>query len=282
MIRVVTDSSCDLPPRIVEELKIVVVPMIVRIGGEEFLGTDLGIDEFWVKVHAARARGLFPQTSQPSMGVFEEVFASLTEGGGQVVCVTITGRHSGTFSTAWAAARRFGEAVTVVDSRTTSLGLGFLAMAAAQAAHSGASLGEIEALLKEMRTRTHLFVVLDTVEFIRRGGRADALMPMLSRLMRFLEIKPIIGFIEGKLKLLGQARTFPAALTRLDRQVVALCPLKALAVLHTRRPYDAQLMAARLRESTGFQGQILVKEAEATLSSHAGPGVVGVVGVRAS
>jgi len=280
MIRVMTDSSCDLPQEMLEELGIIVVPLIVRIGREEFLETDLSIDEYWTKVRAARAQGFFPQTSQPSLGAFESVFAPLVGEGNEVVCVTITSKHSGTFSTAWAAAQRFGQAVSVVDSWSTSLALGFLVMAAAQAAREGASLSEVLALLRGMRARTHLLAVLDTIEYIRMGGRANALIPILSRVMRFLNIKPIIGFVEGELKLLGQTRTFSAAVAKVEQRMMELRPLENLAVLHTRRPHDAQVVADRLTQSMGVQGQILVGETGAVLSSHAGPGVIGVIGVQ--
>ena len=132
MIRVVTDSSCDLPQEVVEELGITIVPLVVRIGNEEFLETDLSIDEYWTKVEAIRAQGLFPQTSQPSVGAFENVFASLVGEGNEVVCITITSHHSGTFNSAWAAAQRFGEAVSVFDSWSASLGVGFQVVAAAE------------------------------------------------------------------------------------------------------------------------------------------------------
>lgn len=280
MIRVVTDSSCDLPQEVLDDLGITVVPLIVRIGKEEFLETNLGIDEYWKKVRAIRAQGIFPQTSQPSVGVFESIFAPFVNDGDEVVCVTITSKHSGTFNSAWAAAQRFGEAVSVFDSWSTSLGLGFLAMAAARAAREGASLSEVLALLRGMRARTCLLVVLDTIEYIRMGGRADALIPILSRVMRFLTIKPIVGFVEGELKLLGQARTFSAALAKVERRIVDLEPLEHLGVLHTRRPHQSQAVADRLRESTGFEGQILVGETGAVLSSHAGPRVIGVIGVE--
>lgn len=280
MIKVVTDSSCDLPQEVLEELGIVVVPLVVRIGDEEFLETDLSIDEYWAKVEAARAQGFFPQTSQPSIGAFESVFAPLVSEGSEVVCVTITSHHSGTFNSAWAAAQRFGEAVGVVDSWQTSLALGFQVRAAVQAAREGASLGEVEALLWEMRARTHLLAVLDTMEYIRMGERADALIPILSRVMRFLKIKPIIGFVEGELKLLGQARTFSAALEQMEQQIMQLQPFEHLGVVHTRRPNDAQVWADRLRERMGFRGQMWVTETGAALSSHAGPGVVAAIGVE--
>ena len=93
--------------RALEELGIVVVPLIVRIGHEEFPETALSRDEYWTKVEAARAQGLFPQTSQPSVGAFERVFDTLVGEGNEVICVTITSKHSGTLNSAWAAAQRF-------------------------------------------------------------------------------------------------------------------------------------------------------------------------------
>jgi DegV family protein with EDD domain len=280
MIKVVTDSTCDLPPEVLEELGIAVVPLVVRIGHEEFLETDLSADEFWAKVEATRALGLFPQTSQPSLGTFESVFANLVGGGNEVACVTVTSKHSGTFNTAQVAAQRFGEAVGVFDSWSCSLGLGFMAIAAARAAREGASLRQVLALLGEMRDRTQILLVMDTIEYLRMGGRANAIIPILSRVMRFLQVKPIIRFVEGEIKLSGQARTFPAALERVEHLMKEFQPFEHLAVAHTRRPFDAQAWAERLGGSMGFQGQIPVAEIGPTLSCHAGPRLVAAIGVE--
>ncbi len=282
MIRIVTDSTCDLPPEVLEELGIAVVPLVVRIGNEEFLETDLSADEFWAKVEAARALGLFPQTSQPSLGAFESVFAPLVEEGNEVACVTVTSKHSGTFNSAWAAAQRFGEAASVFDSWSCSLGLGFMAVTAARSAQEGASLSEVLALLEEMRGRTHILLVLDTIEYLRMGGRANAIIPILSRVMRFLQVKPIIRFVEGELKLLGQARTFPAALKKVEQLMREFQPFERLAVAHTRRPLDAQAWAERLGESMEFQSQIPVAEIGPTLSCHAGPRLMAAIGVKSA
>jgi DegV family protein with EDD domain len=280
MIRVVTDSSCDLPQEVLEELGIPVVSLVVRVGDEEFLETDLSKDEYWAKVDAARAQHLFPQTSQPPIGAFESVFASLVGEGNEVVCVTVTSKHSGTFSSAWAAAQRFGEAVCVFDSWSASLGQGFMALAAARAAREGASLSEVLALLRDMRERTHILLVLDTIEFLRMGGRANAIIPILSRVMRFLKVKPILRFAEGELKLFGQARTFPAALAKVEQRMMELQPFERLAVAHARRPQDAQVVADRLRERLDFQGPIWVTEISAALCCHAGPGLMAALGVE--
>jgi len=280
MIKVVTDSTCDLPPEVLEELGIAVVPLVVRIGNEEFLETDLSADEFWAKVEAARAQGLFPQTSQPSLGAFESVFASLVDEGHEVACVMVTSKHSGTFNTAWTAAKRFGEAVGVFDSWSCSLGLGFMALAAARAAREGASLRQVLALLEEMRDRTQILLVMDTIEYLKMGGRANAIIPILSRVMRFLQVKPIIKFVEGEIKLMGQARTFPAALGKVEPLMKEFQPLEHLAVAHTRRPVEAQVWAERLAESLEFQGQAPVAEIGPTLSCHAGPRLMAAIGVQ--
>jgi DegV family protein with EDD domain len=274
MVKVVTDSTCDLAPEVLEELGVAVVPLVVRIGNEEFLETDLSADEFWAKVEIARSQGLFPQTSQPSLGAFDSVFASLVGEGHEVACVTVTSKHSGTFNSASVAARRFGGAVGAFDSWSCSLGLGFMAMAAARAAREGASLGEVMALLEDMRERTEIFLVMDTIEFLRMGGRASAIIPILSKLMQFLQVKPIIRFIEGEIKLIGQARTFPAALKRVEQLMKECQPFERLAVAHTHRLVDAQAWAEHLRASMGFQGQIPVAEVGPTLSCHAGPRLV--------
>ncbi len=271
MVRIVTDSTCDLPQEALEELGIVVVPLVVRIGNEEFLETDLSREEFWAKVEAARAQGLFPQTSQPSPGAFENVFASLVDGGNEVVCATVTSKHSGTFNSASVAARKFGGAVGVFDSWLCSLGLGFMALAAARSAREGASLSEVLALLEQMRDRTEIFLVMDTIEYLRMGGRANAIIPILSKVMQFLQVKPIIRFVEGELKLIGQARTFPAALKRVEQLMKEFQPFEHLAVAHTRRPFDAQAWAERLGASMEFQGRVPVVEIGPTLSCHAGP-----------
>lgn len=279
MTKVVTDSTCDLPPEVLEELGVAVVPLVVRIGNEEFLETDLSCDEFWAKVEAARAQGLFPQTSQPSLGAFESVFSSLVGEGHEVACVTVTSKHSGTFGTAQATAQRFGEAVGVFDSWSCSLGLGFMVVAAAHAAHDGASLSEVMALLEDMRERAEILLVMDTIEYLKMGGRANAIIPILSKVMQFLQVKPIIRFVEGEIKLIGQARTFPAALRRVEQLMKECQPFERLAVAHTRRPVDAQAWAEHLGESMGFQGQIPLAEVGPTLSCHAGPRLVAAIGV---
>ena len=276
IIRIVTDSSCDLARQLVERFKIAVVPLIVRFGPEMYDDGELSVDEFWKKAAGAH----HPQTSQPSVGAFEQVFERLVAQGKQVLCVTITGKHSGTFNAARLAAQRFGEAVRVFDSFSLSLGLGLQALTAAQAARAGRSAQEILATLEDIRARMRVMLVFDTLENLRRGGRADGFISVVDRMTRALNIKPIINVVDGQLRLMGAARSFQGGLRRVLNTVEQLKPLEHLAVVHTRVPEKAQEMADWLVERTGFpRERVWVEETGAALACHAGAGVIGVLAV---
>ena len=186
------------------------------------------------------------------MGAFEAAFERLVAAGRRVVCVTITSKHSGTFNAARLAAQRFGEAVKVFDSLSLSLGLGVQALAAAQAAKAGRSMQEMLALLEDLRARMRLMIVLDTLENLRRGGRADGFIPIADRMARALNIKVIINLDEGQLRLMGAARSFKGAVTRVLNTIEQLGPLEHLAVAHTRNPEMAQQVVDQLAQRTGF------------------------------
>lgn len=276
MIRIVTDSSCDLSRRLLEGFKIAVVPLIVRFGSDTYNEDELSADEFWEK-----AAGPYPpQTSQPSVGAFEELFGRLIAQGKQVLCLTVTGKHSGTFNAAHLAAQRFGEAVKVVDSLSLSLGLGLQAVVAAQAARAGHSMQEILAQLQDIQGRMRITIVLDTLENLRRGGRADAFIPIVDRLTQALNIKAIANVVDGQLRLLGAARSIKGGVRRMLSSVEELGALEYLAVAHARSQELAEEVANRLAECTGFPREhIWVEETGAVLASHAGPGVIAVMAV---
>ena len=262
-----------------ERFKITVVPLIVRFGPEEYDDGELSVEEFWEKAAGPH----HPQTSQPPVGAFEKAFERLTARGKQVLCLTLTKKHSGTFNAAHLAAQRFGEAVEVFDSLSFSLGLGLQALAAAQAARAGRSIEEILALLEGMRTRMRLTIVLDTLENLRRGGRADAFIAIVDRMTQALNIKPVVNVVEGQLRLLGAARSFQGGLKRVLHLVEQLGPLEHLAVVHTRYREKAEQVADWLAERTGFpRGRIWIRETGAVLASHAGAGVLGVLAVPIS
>ena len=276
-VRIVTDSAADLDTETVERLQIRVVPMTVHFGHEIFAHSELSNDEFWLKA----ANGPHPGTSQPSIGLFEEAFSGLINAGHKVLCITITGRHSGTLSTALTVAQRFGGQVRVVDSLSLSLGQGFQVLAAARAALEGHSLEQVALVAEQVRERSHLLILLDTIEHVRKGGRANGLIPILDRVTRVLSIKPILRVVDGYLKLHKLVRSYERGLDQIRREISALGPLERLAVMHTRCPEVARALAHTLAEEQGFpETDIPVVETGPALAVHGGPGVVGVAAVQ--
>lgn len=276
-VRIVTDSAADLDAETAERLSISIVPMTVHFGQEVYLHSQLSNDEFWRKVE----RGPHPGTSQPAVGLFEEAFSRLVEAGQQVLCVTLTGKHSGTFDSALSAARRFGDSVRVMDSLSLSLGQGFQVLAAARAALRGLDLHQVVRVVEQVRERTHLFILLDTVEHVRRGGRADALMPILNRVTKMLRIRPILDLTDGYLGLHSLARSYERGLQQIVRDIGEVKPVEHLAVVHTRCAAAARDMARTLSDKLDFPyHDILVTETGPVLSVHGGPKVLGVVAVQ--
>jgi DegV family protein with EDD domain len=277
-IAVVTDTGADLTPELCAQYGITTVPLVVRFGEEVYLDGQLSVDEFWKKAQQAPP---YPQTSQPATGMFEEAFAKLIEQGNHVLCLTITSKHSGTLNSAYAAAQNFPGQVTVFDTLSLSLAQAYQAITAARAAAEGKSIEEILAQLESIRARTHLFILLDTIEYLRRGGRADQIIPVLEQVVRVLRIKPLLELVDGQLKLLGAARSREKGLERIQQEIANHAPAEMLIVVHTRQAEAASGFAHALAERIHFPPeQVMVTETGAALSSHAGPGVIAAAIVQ--
>lgn len=278
-IRIVTDSSSDLTPEIQQTYGISVVPLNVHFGTTCYPDDELPVDEFW----ELAGNPHYPMTSQPSIGAYEQVFSRLVQEGNSVLCVTLTSQHSGTFNAARLAAEQFGDAITLFDSLSLSLGLGIQAVEAAKYAQAGHMIPEILQMLKSLRERMRLLIVLDTLEYLRHGGRAAAFMAVADGMTRALNIKVIVNLVDGRLRLLGPARSYERALRRALDLVQDMGPLDHLAVAHTQRPEAADELMGRLAQRSGFpRDQIWMVETGAVLGSHAGPGVTGIVAVPAA
>jgi len=271
-IGIVTDSSCDLAKSEIDSLGVAVLPLSVAFGPEVFYDGDLSHDEYWEKTKGP----FWPKTSQPSVGAFEEAFARLVDEGYHVLCLTITSHHSGTYNSAWAAAQRFGDKVTVIDSLSVSAGLAWQVIAAVEAAGQGKELQDIVSITRDMSRRTRLLAVLDTIENVRRGGRVAKVMPVLGRLMRVFDLKPLLNMVDGELSLVATPRSYDRGLKRIQDEVTALLPVEKIAVLHTRVAEKAAAFADVLADTTGFpRAEIPILELGPAISTHAGPGVIG-------
>lgn len=277
-VKIVTDSAADLPAEVAEELEISIVPLTVTVGDKAYLDSELSREDFWGFVQ----RGLHPQTSQPSVGLYQRVFQRLVEAGHEVICMTITGRHSGTYNSAWTAAQGFEGRVRVFDTLSLSIGQGRQAIQAARLALQGATTERIWEALESLKRRTRVLIQLESIEQIRRGGRAAALMPLIERLVKVLSLRPILNVVDGELKLLGVARSTAKGLRRIQEELAALGPLEFLGVMHIRCREVAEEMADELaRRLSIAREQIWIGEAGAVLACHGGEGVIGVIGVVA-
>jgi DegV family protein with EDD domain len=277
-IAIVTDTGCELPTETLRAHGIQAVPMVVRFGQEECFENQLSRDEFWSK--AAQVPP-YPQTSQVPVGLVEEAFAQQVNQGKHVLCLAITSKHSGTYNSACVAAQTFPGQVTVIDTLQFSLAQGYMVTQAAQAAAQGQSLEDIIALVDSIRERTQFFFAMDTIEYLRRGGRADQVMPLLDRVVRVLNIKPLLNVVDGQITPIGAARSRERALRRIEQELAKYTPAEQLFVLHSRLPEDAKRFARALAERLDFPfDQTVTSELGLVLSCHAGPRVMGAVVIQ--
>ncbi len=273
-VRIVTDTSCDLPPdleREIREIGVIIIPFTFRFGLEECQDKSISMEEF-----LARAAGNWPTTSIPSTGVFIQAFRECVEAGDDVVCITITGRHSATYSAAVTASQQFAPGqVTVVDSRSLSVGQGLLVLAAARAAREGKDPEGVVEAVADLRRRLRLFITLDTVEYLVRGGRASRLSGVMAALLR---IRPILTLIDGELTVLDRPRGRKAAKQKLMELARGCLPAETIGVAHIACEEEAQALVSDLSLQTGYpEEEILLAETGMILATHGGPGTLGIV-----
>jgi DegV family protein with EDD domain len=270
-VRVVTDSACDLPDDLIETLGIEVVPLTIRFGREELVDRkELSTDEFWRRLGESE---VLPETSAPSAGAFEETFRRLAgDGATGIVCINLSSKLSATMQAAQVAAQAVQDTcpVAVIDSLLASMGLGNLCITAAERAADGDSLDSIVANVTDRRNRTKLYGTLDTLEYLKKGGRVGNARALLGSM---LAIKPVVELRNGEVAEAGKVRTRSKALRLLvDR--VKEGPFENLAVLHGNAPDLGELLD--MLEPLSPKAEIIVGQIGPVIGTHAGPRVIGV------
>jgi fatty acid kinase fatty acid binding subunit len=279
-VRVVTDSAADIPDELAAELGITVVPLLVHMGGKTYRDrVDLSGEEFFRELAATRS---VTTTSLPSLESFAEAYRMLTAEGNQVVSVHLSSKLSGTYNAALMASTADGvpaEAVEVIDSRALSMGQGWIAIRAAQAAHQGKSLDEVASLAEELVSRARVFGALDTLEYVMRSGRVSRLPGTVGTI---LSIKPILTTKpNGEALILERVRTRRKSMERLVELTAAEGELDALAVVHGADEEGARQLLEMLQPLDPPQ-PIIVDHIGAVLGTHVGPGAVGVCMLKRS
>jgi DegV family protein with EDD domain len=279
-VAIVTDSASDLTAAEAAERGIRIIPLYVRFGDQEFrAGVDLSLDEFWARMLAPDAP--FPTTAAASPGdfkaLFEEVFAS---GADAIVCVTVGSKLSATFKSAEVAVQSLpGREIHVVDSASASMGVGILALLGADLAAEGRSAAEIAEVLRSRARDLQIYVALDTLEYLRKGGRIS---PARAAIGTFLSVKPIITFVDGEVATADRVRTRAKARQRVIELLTAK-PVERIAILHTMTPeIDSFRDEVVSRLPGGVDpSRVTTTLAGASVGPHVGPGCFGGVALLA-
>jgi DegV family protein with EDD domain len=275
-IKIVTDSTCDLPASVIARYGITVVPLYINFGPQGYLdGVELSRQEFYERLPHYDPP---PTTATPGADVFRQTHERLAaEGATEVLSIHISVSLSATVDVARLGARETRAVpVTVFDSRQLSLGMGFLVQTAAQAAAEGRAMHEILALLEEQISRTHVFAALDTLEYLRRSGRMNG---AVARLGNLLQVKPLLRMYDGD-PTAERVRTNNGATRRLIHILSELVPLEQVALVHSHAPEKAEALRQQARHLLP-EGELSSVEITPVLGANIGPGAVGFACVTA-
>ena len=272
MIRIVTDSSCDLPDDVIAQHRIEIVPLTIRFGEEELVDREeLSTEEFWRRLTTGQT---LPETAAPSVGRFQQAFTRLVSAGADgIVVICISSKISATIQSATLAAEQFtaGIPLRVIDSGLVSAALGLAAIEAAQAAAAGGSIDEVEAAGRSACERGRIFATPDTLEYLRRGGRIGGAAALIGGL---LDVKVLIGFEDGKVAGIGRVRSRKRALAAvLDHVRENAGSIAHLAVVHAD-PVELTDFLENL--SQAYQGEVMLCRFGPVVGTHIGPGAIGV------
>lgn len=269
-IRIVTDSTCDLPQALIEKHHITVIPLYVNAEGKTYRDViDLSRDEFY-----RRLPGFKPAATTAAAGpeVFRQAYEKLAaEGATEILSIHISIQLSAVVDIARQAAKETTVIpVTVVDSQQLSLGTGFEVLRAAQAAEDGRSMAEILTILEDQIERTHTFAALDTLEFLRRSGRMNFAISFLGTL---LHIKPFLKMHRGS-PTAERIRTRTKAMKHLMELLQEAAPIERAGLVHSQTPDKVENFLSEARHLLP-EGEIIKSVLNPALGTHLGPGVIG-------
>lgn len=272
-VSIVTDSTADLLPELLDKREITVVPLSVEVSGEVFQdGIDLTREEFLHRLQA----GEFPRTSQPPVGAFQAIYRDLIDRGHDVLSIHIASQLSGTYNSAHAAAQAVDPGrVHVVDSGSVSMGFGWLVIEAYDRAKQGATLDELSAFAEERKKDGRVIAMLETLEYLRRGGRIGRASAFLGSA---LQIKPIVEVAAGLVEPRERVRTTRRAIERTVTLAETMMPFDHVTVMHLGAPERAATVAQRISELRGGE-PVAYGELGTVIGTYSGPGIVGFAGL---
>jgi DegV family protein with EDD domain len=271
-VAVVTDSTADIPGALLEQLKISVVPLSVRIDGESFEDrVTITPSEFMERLTHARE---FPTTSQPSVGQFQDVYQELAANHDAIISIHISSRLSGTCESALMARTSIPRRipVTVIDSQSASMGIGFPVLRAATLAREGRPLAEIEVAVRQAINDSHVLFLVDTLEYLRRGGRIGRAAEIVGSV---LQLKPILRLEEGIVVPFSRTRTRPRAMASMVALLHEFPAIGGLSIMAAAGTQDVERLASMI-DDIYPKDRIVMTELSPVLAAHVGPGGMGI------
>jgi len=274
-VKIVTDSTSDLPPQVAEELGITVVPVYLRFGDKVYRdGVDISHDEFYQKLVTSPVH---PSTSQPSPLDFGNVYSKLFEETDEVVSIHLSSKTSGTYESALRGRQMVGPGcrIEVIDSFLVSMGLGLTVMAAARLARAGESLQAVMDEIKQVILQIRMLAVFDTLKYVLLGGRISRARALVGTL---LNVKTLLTMRDGELVQAGLARTRGKGVERLFDFAKNALNIQELAIVHSTTPDEASSLRKRIA-SIVDEGRIHIARLGPALGAHGGPGAL-IVALR--
>ncbi len=271
-VKIITDSTADLPDDLAQSLGITVVPLSVHFGNDTYLdGVDLKADEFYDKLINSHS---LPTTSQPTPAAFTEAYSNLSRETDEIISIHISPKLSGTINSALLARDAMDSRcrIEIIDSLQASMGLGLIVIKAAEIAQSGANLNELVEAVKEIIPRTHFFGMVDTLEYLHKGGRIGKAQALMGTL---LSIKPLIGTGDGEVQPKGKARTRKKAITLLAEMVQEFDGIEEMSVSYSTTPEEAIAFTERM-SSLHEKNSIFQARIGPVVGTYLGPGAIAI------
>jgi DegV family protein with EDD domain len=271
-IKIVTDSTADLPPVLAKELGITVVPLYVRFGDKTYRdGVDITGDEFYKRL---LTDPIHPNTSQPTPQDFTDVYRELSQKADGIVSIHISGKLSGTCSSALQAKEVVAAEcpVEVIDSKTTSMALGLIVMAAVKIANTGTSVKQVAEDVKQVVSSVKLLVLFNTLKYLAKGGRIGKAKSMLGSV---LNVKPLLAIKDGEFVPVAQVRSRSKGIDKLFDFAIGTPNVEDMAVIHSTTSDEAESLASRIGTEIKLE-QVRIARLGPVLGVHGGPGVLAV------
>lgn len=275
-VRIVTDSTCDLPPALVAAYGITVVPLTVFFGDDAFLDSvEITTSEFYERMATAK---VLPRTSQPSVELFREAYERCGADGNEIVSIHLSSKMSGTLNAASVAREAVAPEIHVdlIDSYNVSLGLGLIVLEAARSAQSGASLAEVVATARRVMDRVSVHVMVDTLEYLQRGGRIGRAQSFLGSVLSF---KPILRVEDGEVSPFERVRTRSKAVERMFEIAASMARSKEMFVAYSGNDTDARALIERLRPRLPHT-DLYLGELGPVVGVHTGPSALGIASLE--